>query len=98
MNLRGKEIGIGFITGLIANSIGVLICLFVVSLVKEISIAATFKFYIESGTSWTILTLGALPNLAVFFRFLKSNKEYRARGVVIATFVAAITAYIVYFS
>ena len=44
-----------------------------------------------------LLCLGALPNLAAFFGFLKLNRDYRARGVLMATFVTAITAYLIYF-
>lgn len=98
MRNRLKEITIGFMMGLIANSFGVLVCLFVVSRIKGISLTGAFSFYMESGTSWTILTLGALPNLLAFFGFLKINREYRARGVMIATFLAAIMAYIIYFT
>lgn len=97
MKNRVKEISIGFITGLITNSIGVFICLFIVSQIKNISVVDAFQFYIESSTSWTILTLGALPNLLAFFGFLKINRDYRARGVILATFITATTAYIIYF-
>jgi hypothetical protein len=91
-----KQIGIGFIVGLIANLVGIIICLLVVSFIKGSTLVNTFNLYVETGSFWTVLTLGALPNLAVFFSFLKVNREYRARGVVIATFTAAITAYIIY--
>lgn len=98
MNKGLKELLIGFVTGLIANAIGILICLFIVSLIKEITINEAFSFYVKSGTSWSILTLGALPNLLAFFGFLKIKREQRARGVILATFVTAITAYIIYFT
>lgn len=93
-----KELIIGFITGLIVNALGIIICLFIVSKIKGLTIEQAFQFYIESGTSWSILTLGALPNLLAFFGFLKLNREQRARGVIMATFLTAITAYIVYFT
>lgn len=93
-----KELLIGFITGLIANGLGIFICLFIVSQLKGLTLAEAFKFYIESGTSWSILTLGALPNLLAFFGFLKINREQRARGVILATFFTAITSYIIYFT
>ncbi|GEQ85386.1 hypothetical protein ULMS_08940 [Patiriisocius marinistellae] len=93
-----KEIFIGFMAGIITNVIGVSICILVVSLIKGMSFMETYDFYIASGTSWSILTLGALPNLGVFFLFLNKDKFYRARGVLLATFITAITAYIVYFT
>ena len=93
-----KELLIGLLTGLIVNTFGILICLFIVSLIKGLTVSEAFSFYIESGTSWSILTLGALPNLLAFFGFLKINKEQRARGVILATLLTAITAYIIYFT
>lgn len=92
-----KEIGIGFITGLISNLIGVIVCLFIISKMKELSMQGTYDFYKQTGNLWMIITLGALPNLAVFFGFLRINRDYRARGVLLATFLTAITAYIIYF-
>jgi len=92
-----KEILIGFIVGMISTTLGVLICTFIVSQIKNVGFSETFNLYLESDTLWMLLVLGALPNLAVFFGFLKINREYRARGVVLATFVTAITAYIIYF-
>lgn len=95
---RLKEMGIGFLTGLIVNSLGVLLCLFIVAQIKGMSVEDAFSFYVESGTSWTILTMGALPNLLAFFGFLKINRDHRARGVIMATLFAAIAAYIIYFT
>ena len=92
-----KEIGIGFITGLISNLIGIIICVYIISMIKDLSFKGTFSFYEQTGNLWMIITLGALPNLAVFFGFLRINRDYRARGVLLATFLTAITAYIIYF-
>lgn len=93
-----KEIGIGFLTGLISNSIGVIICIFIISLLKDLSFTETFSFYSRTDSLWMIFSLGALPNLAAFFGFLKINREYRARGVLLATFLTAIITYIIYFN
>jgi hypothetical protein len=93
-----KQIGIGFITGLIANAIGIFLCILMVSKIKGTSMSDTLDFYIKSGNLWTVLTLGSLPNLAVFFSFLKFDREYNARGVVMATFITAIAAYTIYFN
>lgn len=92
-----KEIGIGFLVGVISNSLGVLICLWIISGMKGYGLFETFEFYERSGNLWMILTLGALPNLAAFFGFLKINREYRARGVLLATFMTAIISYLIYF-
>ncbi len=92
-----KEIGIGFLVGIISNSLGFLACLWIISQMKNLSLESTFNFYYQSENLWMLLTLGALPNLAVFFGFLKINREYRARGVLLATFMTAIVSYLIYF-
>jgi len=92
-----KEILTGVLAGLICNAIGVIVCTFIISRIKGLNFEDCFWLYYGSGNLWMLITLGALPNLAVFFGFLKMNREYRARGVLLATFIAAITAYLIYF-
>lgn len=92
-----KEILMGFIVGLICNLLGILACIFIVSRVKGFGFEETFNMYYQSNNLWMFITLGALPNLAAFFGFLRMNRDYRARGVLLATFSAAITAYLIYF-
>ncbi len=93
-----KKILLGLFCGLFANAIGVVVCTFIISKVKDLSFVNTFKFYQFSDGLWMLLALGALPNLALFFWLLKKDKEYMARGVVMATFITAITTYILYFN
>lgn len=92
-----KEILIGIMVGLISNAVGVIGCAFIISKIKGLNFEDTFGLYYGSGNLWMLITLGALPNLIAFFGFLRINREYRARGVLLATFVAAITAYLIYF-
>ena len=92
-----QEIFTGFIVGIISNTLGVILCVFIISQIKHEGFINTFNIYLYSQNLWMLLTLGALPNLAAFFGFLKINREYRARGVLLATFVTAITAYLFYF-
>lgn len=92
-----KEVSIGFITGLISNGLGLLVCTAIVAKLQGGGIEQTLRFYIETGNLWMLITLGALPNLLAFFGFLKLKRDYRARGVLLATFVAAIAAYLIYF-
>lgn len=92
-----KEILTGFLVGLICNGIGIVLCTLIISMIKGLDFSGTFNLYYSSGNHWMLISLGALPNLAAFFGFLRINREYRARGVLLATFVAAITAYLIYF-
>jgi len=82
-----KEILIGFLVGLAANLTG---CYLYLLIFSEYSVKTSLEIAIEQGVLGNIIALGALLSLAVFFLFLKKNKLYRARGVVLATLVAAI--------
>ncbi len=92
-----KEILIGWVVGIISNTLGVLVCILIIASVKRLPFIETWSFYQRSGSLWMILSLGALPNLLAFFGFLKINRDYRARGVLLATFMTAIIAYLIYF-
>ena len=92
-----KEIFIGLIIGAVTNIIGIILITFIVSIIKESPFKETFIFYLDNGVLWMLIALGALPNLLVFFRLLNKNKEYRARGIVMATLIAAILAFLIYF-
>ena len=87
MNKKTKEIAIGFIVGGIANTFGTL--LYIV-LFSDLSIVATFEAAMAQGYFGSLLALGAILNLAAFFGFLRLKRDYRARGVMIATLLTAV--------
>jgi len=89
-----KEIGIGFLVGLVATATGLFI--FDAFFVK-MDFDAMSKFVFSEGLLGKILALAALPNLFVFFIFLKKKQEYRARGVVFASFLVAFLVLIAQF-
>lgn len=91
MNVK-KEIIIGFLVGVIANTFGTLLYIILFS---DFSIVETFKVAIEQGHIGSILALGAILNLVAFFGFLRIKRDYRARGVMIATILTAMV--ILYF-
>jgi hypothetical protein len=41
-----------------------------------------------------VLTLAAIPNLFVFFIFIKKKQDYRARGVLLATILIAFSTFV----
>ncbi|WP_298541788.1 hypothetical protein [uncultured Aquimarina sp.] len=90
-----KEILIGFFTGIFANSIGIILYILLFS---ELSIAETLKAARENNFLGSLIALGAILNLIIFFLFLKQNKPYRARGVLLATLIAAVCIAISKFS
>ncbi len=87
-----KEIGIGFLTGLLANSIGFSLCVFIFSVLgkEKLTFTETIKASITNDSFGSLIVLGAIPNLVVFFLFLRKNEVYKARGVLLATLIAAI--------
>lgn len=82
-----KEIVIGFLVGIFANLTGSYLYIFFFS---DYSLETTLKMAIENNILGSLIALGAILNLIVFFIYLKKKQIYRARGVVIATLVAAI--------
>lgn len=92
-----KEVLIGLLSGLVTNFVGTSLCVLIISSFKNLSFVNTFSFYLNNNLLWMPLALGALPNLLVFFWFLKKDEERKAKGVLIATFITAIIAYLIYF-
>ena len=89
-----KEVILGFLFGLIANCSGSYLYVFFLSEIKHLSLESTFNITVHEGLLGNIVVLGALMNLLVFFVFMKKNQYYRARGVILATLIAAIVVLI----
>lgn len=81
-----KEILIGFVIGLLATVCGFYIY---VEFVSPYSFQETLKILKEGSLYGKVLGLAAIPNLFVFFIFLKKKQDLRARGVLLACFVIA---------
>ena len=81
-----KEILIGFVLGLLATACGFYIY---VEFVSPYSFEETLKILKEGSLYGKVLGLAAIPNLFVFFIFLKKKQDIRARGVLLACFVIA---------
>ncbi|RAJ08124.1 hypothetical protein [Arenibacter echinorum] len=81
-----KEILIGLIVGLIANTIGTLLYILIFS---DFGIVETYQAAVQQEHIGSLLALGAILNLVAFFGFLKIRRDYRARGVMIATLLTA---------
>jgi len=89
-----KEVFIGLIIGLIANLAGSYLYIYFFS---DYSFEETIENALMQDVFGNIIALGAILNLFVFFIFLKKNQFYRARGVVLATVVAALAILITKF-
>lgn len=82
-----KEILIGFLIGVAANIAGSYLYIYFFS---KYTFETTVEIALEQDLLGSIIALGAVLNLIVFFIFLKKQQFYRARGVVLATVIAAI--------
>ena len=81
-----KEILIGFLIGIIATAFGFFMY---VEFVSTYSFEETIKILDEGNLYGKVLGLAAIPNLLVFFIFLKKKQDLRAKGVLIACFLIA---------
>ena len=86
MNTK-KELIIGFIVGVIANTIGTLVYILLFS---DFGIAETFEAAVQQGHVGSLLALGAILNLVAFFGFLKLRRDQRAKVVLIANILTAL--------
>jgi hypothetical protein len=82
-----KEILLGFVTGIAANLIGMLIYILIFS---DLPIWETLQESMRGGFIGTLITAGAILNFLPFFYFIKKEYIYRARGVLMASILAAL--------
>ncbi|MGC1516917.1 MAG: hypothetical protein WA810_15190 [Maribacter sp.] len=82
-----KEILIGFMVGIIANTVGTLLYILLFS---DLSIGETYAAAVAQEHVGSLLALGAILNLIAFFGFLKIKRDNRAKGVLMATILTAL--------
>ncbi|RAJ22706.1 hypothetical protein LX77_02260 [Gelidibacter algens] len=87
-----KEVFIGFLVGVIANAIGFIIAIVIFGNGEDMTTA--FKQSLAQGLFSKLVSMGAILNLVVFFLFLKQKRDYRARGVILATITVTIVTFI----
>ncbi|GLB53803.1 hypothetical protein NBRC110019_28440 [Neptunitalea chrysea] len=88
-----KEFFIGFLVGVIANVMGVLLYCLVVYSMYHTGVEETLLRARAQGSLSKIIALGAVLNIAAFFGFLKVRREYRARGVIFSVIFIAIATF-----
>ncbi len=81
-----KEILIGFFTALIATFFG---CYLFIEYFSNKGFYETISLIIQGNLQGKVLVLGAIANFFVFFIFLKKKQIYRAKGVLLETFLIA---------
>jgi hypothetical protein len=91
MGFINKEIARGVLVSIFATLGGAFVYL---EFFSGVDFEASFKIIKEEQLYGKILTLAAIPNLFVFFVFLKKKQDYRARGVLLATILIAFTTFV----
>jgi hypothetical protein len=81
-----KELLIGFLVALVATSFG---CFLFIEFFSTVDFYESLKLIKEGNLEGKVLVLGAIANFFVFFVFLKKKQIYRARGVMMETFLIA---------
>ncbi|MHC0443985.1 hypothetical protein ACWA1F_01155 [Flavobacterium sp. 3-218] len=87
-----KEILIGFLIGIFTALLGSYLF---ITFFTTFDISSGFQMIRKQGYLGKIITLGTLLNLAVFAILLKRNKEFMARGVILAVIVLAISTLVI---
>ncbi|MBZ9730723.1 hypothetical protein LB467_13595 [Salegentibacter sp. JZCK2] len=86
-----QNIFIGFLTGISANIGGIFLYILLFS---EMGIDETLDDAMAEAYIGKLIALGAILNFLPFFVFLRKKQIYHARGVLLATIIAAITIFI----
>jgi len=94
--LNNKEVIIGIIIGLIASAVGLTLSLLFFGTGESIN--DSLNIALAQGVFTKLISIGALLNLGAFFLFINTDKESRAKGVLIATVIVALITIIIKFT
>ena len=89
-----KEISIGFVISILATACGVFLYL---QYFSKYGFEETILMIQKGNLYAHVLSLAALPNLFVFFIFIKKKQDYRARGVLMASILTALVTFVLKF-
>ena len=94
MGIIKKEISIGFVISILATACGVFLYL---QYFSKYGFEETILMIQKGNLYAQVLSLAALPNLCVFFIFIKKKQDYRARGVLMASILTALVTFVLKF-
>tara|TARA_B110000240_G_C13236227_1_gene341167 strand:- start:304 stop:591 length:288 start_codon:yes stop_codon:yes gene_type:complete len=89
-----KDILIGVLISVFATAAGIFLYL---EYFSKFSFNETLKMINQGDLYGKVLSLAAVPNLFVFFIFIKKKEDQRAKGVLLATILIALTTLILKF-
>ncbi|MDT0643663.1 hypothetical protein RM553_12540 [Zunongwangia sp. F363] len=85
--MNKQDVFIGFLVGIAANISGIFLY---ISIFSELNIDDTLQDAVKNGYLGKLIALGGILNFIPFFVFLKKKENSHARGVLMATIVAAV--------
>ena len=86
-----KNILIGILVSLFATFGGIFLYL---EYISKFGFFETLDLIKEGKLYGKVLSLAAIPNLFVFFIFIKKKQDNRAKGVLLATILIALTTFV----
>lgn len=89
-----KDILIGILISLFATAAG---CFLYVEYFSKFGFNETIQMIEDGDLYGKILSIAAIPNLFVFFIFMKKKQDHKAKGVLLSTIVIALTTLILKF-
>lgn len=81
---------IGFVLSILATMAGMYIYM---EFGMPDGFEASWKWMIENHFQSTIISLGAIANLLLFFVFIKRKEDYKARGVLLGVVITALVVF-----
>lgn len=93
---KHDTIGIGLLIGLVLPILGILA--FWESQYSNLGFGEFLKATLTIQISSALLSLAAVPNLAVFFILLQMESIFAARGIILSTLLMAIAGFILKFT
>ena len=94
MGTLKKDFIIGFLIALFATFGGAFLYL---EYFAAYSFGVSLELIRERSLHGKLLALAAIPNLFVFFVFIKKKQDYRARGVLMASILTALVTFVLKF-
>ena len=96
MQKKIDQLWLGTLTGMIVPAIS--LYLYVFLRFDDLAFGDFLKTWLKMGILTHMISLAVIPNLAVFFLFIRLNYLKAARGVLLSTIIFAIAVLIIRFS
>ena len=88
MGTLKKNILIGFLGSLVATIAGIFLYL---EYISRVGFYETIDFIHKGKLYGKVLSVAAIPNLFVFFIYIKKQEDSKAKGVLLGTLLIALT-------